>query len=1647
MVMSADSAIPTLAQPSADDPLAGAFAADLGRAGGAAALSDVEAAYLAQMRDDYVPEELPDLALADLAANFGDFWRFAARRADPGPAMQIVAAAGETGQGVDRLDIVQDDSPFLVDSVMAEIADAGVFVRAMFHGMVDVARDSAGRRLTDGPARRESMIQVMLDRLDSDRAADLISRLQATLADVRAAVGDYPAMLTLIDRAVREIQAAGPIVGPEALEEYTAFLRWVRADHFILLGARLYDYPRTADGGYAADEPLYQPEGSLGVLRDPERRVLRRESEPAVLNPQLRRHLEQDPPLVVAKSNLRSRVHRRGHMDYVGVRRYGADGKPAGEIRFVGLFTSEAYDAPVQEVPLLRRKVAFVLDHAGKTPGGHTDRRLRNILANYPRDELFQMSQDDLLRIALGIVHLNDRPKVRLFARRDPFDRFVSLLLFVPADSYDSSLIGRAGALLAEAFDGRVSAYNPSFTASSLARVHYIIGVSPGAHPEPSIEALELRVAEVARTWPSRLEAALRADPTLRERTAELYARYQSAFPPGYRDLYDAAEALADIAVIETLAPDGPVRVRAYRRPGDSPQRFRFKLYCPGQAAPLAAVLPILEHMGLEALVEEGFPVRRTLAEGAAAVWVHEFVLEDERGESLVFDPIKAPFEAAFIAVWTGRTESDGFNRLVLELGVSWREVALVRALARYRQQSGLDPSQTVQEAALRDNPAVSRLILDLFQARLDPAGGGDRAARLEASAAIEASIEQALRAVESLEADRVLRRIAALTGALLRTNYYQPGPDGEPKPYISFKIASRSLEDLPAPKPFREIFVWAPHVEGVHLRFGPVARGGLRWSDRREDFRTEVLGLVKAQQVKNAVIVPVGSKGGFYPKQLPRGGTAEAVQAEAVRAYRTFLCGLLDLTDNLSPAGQVIAPEHVVVLDEDDPYLVVAADKGTASFSDIANAVAEDYGFWLGDAFASGGSAGYDHKAMGITARGAWEAVKRHFRERGKDIQTEPFTVIGVGDMSGDVFGNAMLLSDQIRLVAAFDHRDVFIDPDPDAAASFAERKRLFALPRSSWADYDRSLISRGGGVFSRALKSVTLTDEIRALLDITAQTLTPAELIHAVLEARAELLYLGGIGTYVKAPQESHADVGDKANDLVRVDATELRCKVVGEGANLGVTQAGRIAFARAGGRIDTDAIDNSAGVDTSDHEVNIKILTGMAERAGELSRKRRDRLLQSMTDDVAALVLKHNYDQTLALSLLEREAAAEIGQHARFMAELEAKGRLDRKVEGLPSPQALAERAQAGEGLTRPELAVLLAYGKLDLDEDLLASRAPDDPFLLDTLEHYFPKALGRFDGEMKRHRLRREIISTLICGEIVNVCGPTFAGRLRAASDGDTEALVAGHQAAKQVLRIDRAWAAVAALDGQAPAAAQMALFAELASVLRAATYWMARRAGHKGAGPLLGRAIKRTGAARAHSPIRQLIDAYSPALDTLLDAGPAILSPVQQQAAAARAKAFTDAGAPAELAAAVAALRPLITAADIGDLASLSDRPVTAVARVYHQAGAAFGFDQVRAFSSGLKVGDDFERLALRRLVEDTFQEQSSLTRAILKNARAIRTLDEAQALVADWASAHAAQAGAVQASLQAIQAAGEPWTFAKLTIVNAALRELVATAR
>ncbi len=1587
---------------------------------GVGGLDEAQARFISQIVDDLTIDELPAVQTRDLAVLLARFWRFAAEGG--GVRFQLSHALGADARDLELevLEIVQPDAPFLVDSVMGALSAGGHDVRAMFHPVVPLA-----------PGGEQSLILVVLGPVGEDRRAVLLEEVGRTLRDVHDAVADFPALRAMADRTAEDLAVSNAPFGAYGAQEYGEFLHWLTADRFIFLGARAYEYPRTADGGYAAEEPVYSADQSLGVLRDQSRPVLRRASEPALLTSELSRRLEESPPVTVAKSALRSRVHRRVDMDYIGVKRYDAGGCAIGEVRFVGLFTAEAYEAPASSLPLVRRKIEHVLAKAGHNPSAHTGKRLRYIVETYPRDELFQIGEDELYRIAMGVLHLYDRPRVRLFARTDSLQRYVSALLFIPSDRYSSDVQARAGEMLAQAWGGHVWCATPTLSEPPLARVCYTLAIPPGGHARPDERELEAAIAESVRTWSDRFEAAARAGGVAPGLVGEVLARYAGGFPAGYRDQYDATEALADLSVIEGMGEADDLRIRAFRCAGDAKTRFRFKLYRAGQAAPLADVLPVLENMGLKALVEEGFPVARTLDDGHQQVtWVHEFVLQDERGEHLVFADVRVPFEQTFLAVWRGETENDGFNRLVLELGDSWREVALVRALARYRQQSGLDPSQGVQEAALVANAEIVRLILDMFQVKFDPAVSAPLEDRTERAEAVFAAITEALQAVESLDEDRVLRRTARLVLALQRTNFYQLGEDGAPRPYISFKIASRDLEDLPAPKPYREIFVWAPHVEGVHLRFGPVARGGLRWSDRRDDFRTEVLGLVKAQQVKNAVIVPVGSKGGFYPKQLPRGGAADSVRTEGVRAYKTFLSGLLDITDNLDASGAVVRPAGVIAHDGDDPYLVVAADKGTATFSDIANGVAADYGFWLGDAFASGGSAGYDHKAMGITARGAWIAVERHFREMGKDIRSAPFTCIGVGDMSGDVFGNGALLSRAMKLVSAFDHRHIFLDPSPDPQTSWAERKRVFDLPRSSWADYDASLISEGGGVHPRTAKSIALTPQVKALLDLDADELSPAELIRAILKARAELLYLGGIGTYVKAAHQTDTDAGDKANDAVRINADELRVAVVGEGANLGFTQAGRIAFARhgnngAGGRIDTDAIDNSAGVDTSDHEVNIKILLGQAIRAGELAPADRNPLLASMTDDVAAHVLAHNYDQTLGLSLQQANAPAELDAQEAFMLDLERRGRLDRLVEGLPRLTAIAELRAAGRGLVRPELAVVTAYGKLELSADIAASPAPDDDYFECILEDYFPSALGRFEGEMRRHRLRREIIATVLANRIVDTCGPTFPARLASSLGSDAAALVTAFETARQVFRLDEAWRAVDALDYQITADAQMALYQEIARALRGQTFWLAQRTGGRNPG------------------VRALIDAYRPDVDVLQEAGASLLSDFEREALEVRAHGFTEAGAPEALARRVAGLRALTGAIGVSDLARSLGWPATAMARLYSAVGSSFGYDRLRAAAAGVVAADGYERSALRGLVVELIEQQVARTREIAgqsKAAEAGADMAAAQSAVAGWGDVRHEAVDRALHTFDAIEQSAGGWTFPKLTIANAALR-------
>ncbi len=1175
--------------------------------------------------DEVVETDSEQLYAASLA-----LWKFCASRKPGAPRVRFYNP-DMTEHGWDSphsvLEVINDDMPFLVDSLAAFLTERGIGIHTLLHPVLTVVRDANGvlKKLVEPGAEaatRESVIQGQVDQIGDDKIlGELESGLLQVLADVRVAVADWKPILNRLSGVVESLRKDAPKKIANITAEVTGFLEWLAQDHFTFLGYREY---RIAEGRALGSDTV---EGSgLGLMRNPDYTVLRDAAgNYAHWSPDMDAFVTDDSPLLILKANRRSTVHRTVHFDLIGVKHYDAKGSVIGEHIFIGHFTSAAYNRSPSAIPLLRQKVERIVARAGFAANSHDAKALTNVLETFPRDELFQSADDQRFQDnVIGVLHLATRPRTRLFVRPDRFGRFVSCLIYVPRERYNTELRVKMGDILAEEFNGRVATWTPSFSNEALARVHFVVAVKPGEALDYDVAAIEDRIVGAVRSWGDVLRDGL-IEKLGEHEGNRLHALYHQGFAAGYRDTCNTVNAIADIEKMEELTEDAPLALKFYRRLEDPDTSVRFKLYHLGPAIPLSDCLPVLEHMGFRVLEEQPFKVTRAEAD----IWLHDFFMRSADGSAFVLSDLREKLEKTFSAVWSREADDDPLNRLVLLAGISVRETVILRAYSRFLRQARIPYSIDYMEDALADNPAIARSLVALFHAMFDPDAEGEIAVRDDNMARISEGIEAALEAVSSLDVDSILRRFRNVVQSTLRTNYYQPDAAGLQKHYVSFKFDSARLDDLPQPRPWREIFVYSTWIEGVHLRGGPVARGGLRWSDRKEDYRTEVLGLVKAQQVKNAVIVPFGSKGGFLPKNLPAGGSREDILAEAIRSYKTFLSGLLDVTDNLN-GQEVVPPKSVVRRDGDDPYLVVAADKGTATFSDIANGIAADYGFWLGDAFASGGSNGYDHKGMGITAKGAWEAVKRHFRELGHDIQSQPFTVIGCGDMSGDVFGNGMLLSDRIKLIAAFDHRDIFIDPSPDAAKSFAERSRMFALQRSSWQDYEGPLISKGGGVFSRSSKSISLTHEIKELTGLKADRATPGELIHALLKAQADLLWFGGIGTYIKSSGESHSDAGDRANDATRVNATEVRVRVVGEGANLGVTQRGRIELSTRGVKLNTDAVDNSAGVDCSDHEVNIKIALGSVVGAGDMTEKQRNTLLAKMTGEVADLVLQTNYNQ---------------------------------------------------------------------------------------------------------------------------------------------------------------------------------------------------------------------------------------------------------------------------------------------------------------------------------------------------------------------------------------------------------------------------------
>jgi len=1585
-------------------------AAALGSAG-----SEETAQFARRLFERVADKDLATAPSEQRAAAAASLLAFARRRL-PGIAKVRVFNPTLADHGFDSrhtiVQVVNDDMPFLVDSITNELNRREIGVHLLAHPVMAVRRDLDGDLIevageAGERARPESMMHLEIDR-QADRAQldDLAAALGRVLGEVRLAVEDW--------RALRQscLDAFDDLVPSRSakLNEYEDFLHWLEANHFTFLGHRRYRYVEEPGqpGGLRYE---LVPGSALGILRRDDLRLF----EQGLGGGEAMSRFARGPDnILIVRTDRQSLVHRSGPMDCVIVKTHDADGRVTGERRLVGLFTSTAYHTRVQDVPLLRGRVDNVLRRAGLDPSSHDGKALLAILDSYPRDELFQIDEDTLYDHALGILQLQERRRVALFARRDPVGRFATCLVFAPRERFDATLSDRFARLLEKAWRGQVtSVAGSSSDESALAQALYTLKLDTPDSPTPDLGELERALADAATSWNDRLRLALQVKAGEAEGRA-MARKWRDHFPATYRESFDAEQAVADIEPLHAGLTGAEFGVRLGRKAGMPPHRFAIRLFHPKKPIALSDILPLAENLGLRVLSEAPFQLQ-TANDSGVALQVLRVETADKSAVDLA--QVGPRFAEALGRLWSGALENDGLNKLVLGAGLGWREIAVLRAYAKYLRQAGIPFSQDYMERALVAYPAIARGTVELFMARFDPALGPatalERKARIDA---VEAELATALEAVTTLDEDRILRRFLNAVRCSLRTNYWLA------KDWISFKVDSRLIDELPAPRPLVEVFVYSPRMEGIHLRGGRVARGGIRWSDRREDFRTEILGLMKTQMVKNAVIVPVGSKGGFYVKRPPLNGTREQVQAEGIACYQTLIRGLLDITDNYV-GSDIKPPANVVRHDADDPYLVVAADKGTATFSDIANALARDYGFWLDDAFASGGSAGYDHKKMGITARGAWESVKRHFRELGTDIQRTPFTVTGVGDMSGDVFGNGMLLSKEIKLVAAFDHRHIFIDPAPDPALSWVERKRLFDLPRSSWMDYDKKLLSAGGGIYDRAAKSIALSQEARTVLGIDKPALTPIDLMRAILTAPVDLLYFGGIGTYVKASSETNADAGDRATDPLRIDALDVRAKVVGEGANLGFTQRGRIEAALSGRKINTDALDNSAGVDTSDHEVNIKIVTGQAITSGTLAAADRDALLFSMTDEVAALVLRHNYQQSQAISIAEAQAAEEHDRLERFMRALERQGRLDRAVEFLPDTVAMRSRAQARQYLTRPELSVLLAYAKIDLNDEILVSDLPDDPLLEGELLRYFPPELQeKYEPAIRAHRLRREITALQVVNSLVNRCGPTFVRNVGSRTGASAAAIARAFAVVRDAWTLRDLWSDIEALDGALKAEAQIRMLVASQRFMTRAVQWTLRRLPQPIDTLAATEQLRAAVAALGDLPVSLIGEAESTALNE-------------------RAAGFEAIGAPPEIARRAAALETLAAAGDLMQAARTAGCSIEDAVRIYFRLSERLSLAALGAAAHKLPRDGQWPSQAAIAMLDELAALHADLLGSVLRVAGAERAAD-AEATLELWSASRKLALERVDRLKEELSAAGQ-LDLAMLSVATNELRSLV----
>ncbi|MDA0352683.1 MAG: NAD-glutamate dehydrogenase [Chloroflexi bacterium] len=1493
--------------------------------------------------------DLPDLYGAALA-----HWQFGQGRMADESRVRVYSPTHEDAGWQCRhsvVEVVAEDLPFLVDSITAALGVDGLGIHFSNHVTLRVARDGDGDVVSCGSSRDEDAegvselyLHIEIDRVtDSERLCEIASNLESVLAEVRLAVDDWQAM--------RGRATAGAELLPEGSEE-RALVEWLEDRHFVLIGA--IDFDETSSETL---EPV--PDTALGVLRT-ERRLAAVEAVPLG---------GAYPALYMTKSRDRSVVARPVWFDEIWIERAATATRPAGRMLLLGLFGADVYNTSAQRIPVLRQKIVEVLERAPFQTGSHGYQALRSALERYPRDELFQMGVAELTAAGLSILSVGERSGVRLFVREDDRGRFHSCLAYVPRQHYATEKRLRIEDVLVEAFAPDQVEFTVEISDAPVARVHFLLHHATPVET-PDVAMLEERLRRATRDWADRLRDDL-IEAEGEERGVQLHSRYVGAFERSYQDGYTTRTAVSDIRQLEQLG-DGSdartgLRTRLRHRGEEAAELWRFKVYTAGTHVSLSNVMPILNNLGVEVIEEHPQHVRR----GNDTFWIYDFGLrlpasvEDQDPEQL-----RTLFEDAFSASWRGDADNDSLNRLVVNSGLTWRQVTVLRAFSHYARQIGTRFSDSYMADTLVANASIARALVELFEQRHDPRGNGG---------AVDMSpIEQQLADVASLEEDQILRLLLSLVMATLRTNYYQRDAAGEYLPTLAMKLDAASIPEVPQPRPEFEIFVFAARVEGVHLRAGSVARGGIRWSDRREDYRTEVLGLVKAQMAKNAVIVPVGAKGGFVLRQPPT--DPEELRTEVAACYRLFISSLLDLTDNLVN-DEVVPPRDMVRIDGDDPYLVVAADKGTATFSDLANEIALERGYWLGDAFASGGSSGYDHKAMGITARGAWESVKRHFRELGVDIQTQPFTVAGIGDMSGDVFGNGMLLSPMIKLVAAFDHRHIFLDPNPDSASSLVERQRLFEVPRSSWDDYDRSLISAGGGVYPRSLKSIPLSEEVRAALGTTETSLTPNALISVILKAPVDLLWNGGIGTYLKASTQTDSDAGDRASDAVRINATELRCRVIGEGGNLGFTHASRIEFALRSGRVYADFIDNSAGVDTSDHEVNIKILLDRVIRDGDLTAKQRDELLKEMAPEVAAAVLQNNYDQSGTLSNAFVQAHQMIDVHGLQMHGLETSVGLNRALEGLPSEEVLAERRAANAGLTQPELATLMAYTKLYIYRSLLASDLPDDEWFRGPLHEYFPKALrARFPEHIDTHPLRRELIATTMTNHIVSRAGLSMVHRMEDETSASVAEIVRAHQVAWQTFDMSSLWAAIGELDGKVRSGTQTMMLLESRRLAERGTRWFLRNR-------------------RPPLDVAATVAMFREAAGIVAEALPELVRGPVAEELQRSTDALTMGEVPVEVARRVAGLPFMVSALDIVNVAQQTGAPIRHVAEVYFLLDEGLGIDWLRQRIVRLQRGDRWQTLARSALRDDLFREHALLTADVVAGAIGA---EDAGAAVDQW---------------------------------------------